>query len=44
VAQPGIKLMSRRLSVTEALSEAGGVLQTGNPVEFSCCAARPTVC
>jgi len=30
VAQPGIKLMSRRLSVTEALSEAGGVLQTGN--------------
>src|SRR5260221_1592476 len=31
VAQPGIKLMSRRLSVTEAISEAGGVLQTGNP-------------
>ena len=30
VAQPGIKLMSRRLSVTEAISEAGGVLQTGN--------------
>jgi polysaccharide export outer membrane protein len=30
VAQPGIKLMSRRLSVTEALSEAGGVLQTGS--------------
>jgi polysaccharide export outer membrane protein len=30
VAQPGIKLMTRRLSVTEALSEAGGVLQTGN--------------
>jgi len=30
VAQPGIKLMSRRLSVTEALSEADGVLQTGN--------------
>jgi polysaccharide export outer membrane protein len=30
VAQPGIKSMSRRLSVTEALSEAGGVLQTGN--------------
>jgi protein involved in polysaccharide export with SLBB domain len=30
VAQPGIKLMSRRLSVTEAIAEAGGVLQTGN--------------
>lgn len=30
VAQPGIRLMSRRLSVTEALSEAGGVLQTGD--------------
>lgn len=30
VAQPGIKLMSRRLSVTEAISEAGGILQTGD--------------
>lgn len=30
VAQPGIKLMNRRLSVTEAVAEAGGVLQTGN--------------
>jgi polysaccharide export outer membrane protein len=30
VAQPGIRLMSRRLTVTEALSEAGGVLDTGN--------------
>ena len=30
VAQPGIRLMSRRLTVTEALSEAGGVLETGN--------------
>ena len=30
VAQPGIRLMNRRLTVTEALSEAGGVLQTGN--------------
>src|SRR5712691_9735780 len=30
VAQPGIKLMSRRLTVTEALAEAGGVLATGN--------------
>jgi len=30
VAMPGIKLMNRRLSVSEAVSEAGGVLQTGN--------------
>ncbi len=30
VAQPGIRLMSRRLSVTEAISEAGGILQTGD--------------
>ena len=30
VTQPGIKLMSRRLSVSEAVAEAGGVLQTGN--------------
>jgi polysaccharide export outer membrane protein len=30
VAQPGIRLMSHRLTVTEALSEAGGVLQTGD--------------
>lgn len=30
VAQPGIRLMSRRMTVTEAISEAGGVLPTGN--------------
>jgi len=30
VAQPGIRLMTRRLSVTEAIAEAGGVLQTGD--------------
>jgi polysaccharide biosynthesis/export protein len=30
VAVPGIKLMSRRLSVSEAVADAGGVLQTGN--------------
>jgi polysaccharide biosynthesis/export protein len=30
VAQPGIRMMTRRLSVTEALAEAGGVLQTGS--------------
>ena len=30
VAQPGIRVMSRRLSVYEALAEAGGVLGTGD--------------
>src|SRR6266850_4717643 len=30
VGQPGIRIMSHRLTVTEALAEAGGVLQTGN--------------
>lgn len=30
VTQPGIRLMTRRLSVSEAVAEAGGVLQTGN--------------
>jgi polysaccharide export outer membrane protein len=29
VAQPGIRIMSRRLSVYEALNEAGGILPTG---------------
>jgi protein involved in polysaccharide export with SLBB domain len=30
VGIPGIKSMTRRLSVSEAIAEAGGVLQTGN--------------
>lgn len=30
VGQPGIRLMNHRLTVTEALAEAGGVLATGN--------------
>jgi polysaccharide biosynthesis/export protein len=30
VAQPGIRVMSRRLTVTEAITEAGGVLPTGD--------------
>jgi polysaccharide biosynthesis/export protein len=29
VAQPGVRIMTRRLSVYEALSEAGGILATG---------------
>ena len=30
VAQPGVRLMSHRMTVTEAINEAGGVLQTGD--------------
>lgn len=30
IAQPGVRLMTRRLSVREAIGEAGGVLETGN--------------
>jgi protein involved in polysaccharide export with SLBB domain len=30
VAQPGIRLMNHRMTVTEALAESGGVLNTGN--------------
>jgi len=30
VAQPGIRSMTRRLSVSEAIAEAGGVLETGD--------------
>ena len=30
VAQPGIRLMTRRLSAAEAIAEAGGILQTGD--------------
>ena len=30
VGQPGIRLMNHRMTVTEAIAEAGGVLSTGN--------------
>jgi polysaccharide export outer membrane protein len=30
IGQPGVRLMTRRLTVTEALAEAGGVLATGD--------------
>ncbi|MBA2525881.1 MAG: polysaccharide export protein [Pyrinomonadaceae bacterium] len=30
IANPGIRLMSHRMTVTEAIAEAGGVLPTGN--------------
>ena len=30
VGQPGVRLMSRRMTVTEAVAEAGGVLSSGD--------------
>lgn len=30
IGQPGVRLMSRRMTVTEAIAEAGGVLSTGD--------------
>ena len=30
IGQPGVRLMTRRMTVTEAIAEAGGVLQTGD--------------
>jgi polysaccharide export outer membrane protein len=30
VAQPGVRMMTRRMTVTEAIAEAGGVLPTGD--------------
>ena len=30
IGQPGVKLMSHRMTVTEAINEAGGVLETGD--------------
>ena len=42
VAQPGIRLMSRRMTVTEAISEAGGVLPTGNKSKVMVLRRQPT--
>ncbi len=42
VAQPGIRLMNRRMTVTEALGEAGGVLKPAIAARSLCCAGRPT--
>ncbi len=41
VAKPGIFVMSRRLSVYEALMDAGGILRTGRS-RSCCCAGTPT--
>ena len=41
VAQPGIRLMSHRMTVTEALAEAGGVLSTGDKSKVTVLRRRP---
>lgn len=42
VAQPGIRLMNRRMTVTEAITEAGGVLPTGNRSKIVVLRRQPT--
>ena len=42
VAQPGIRLMNHRLTVTEAIAEAGGVLKTGNKSKIVVLRRQPT--
>jgi polysaccharide export outer membrane protein len=42
VAQPGIRVMSRRLTVSEAITEAGGVLPTGNRSKVVVLRRQPT--
>lgn len=42
VAQPGIRLMNRRMTVTEAITEAGGVLPTGNRSRVVVLRRQPT--
>lgn len=42
VGQPGIRMMSHRLTVTEAIAEAGGVLPTGNRSKIVVLRRQPT--
>ena len=42
VGQPGIRLMSHRMTVTEALAEAGGVLSTGDRSKVYVLRRQPT--
>ena len=42
VLQPGVRLMSRRMTVTEALAEAGGVLSTGDRSKVYVLRRQPT--
>jgi len=41
VAQPGIRLMNRRMTVTEAIAEAGGVLNTGDKSRVTVLRRKP---
>ena len=40
VGQPGVRLMSHRMTVTEAIAEAGGVLSTGDKSKSTYCDGR----
>jgi len=42
VGQPGIRLMSHRMTVTEAITEAGGVLSTGDRSKVYVLRRQPT--
>jgi protein involved in polysaccharide export with SLBB domain len=42
VGQPGVRLMSHRMTVTEALAEAGGVLSTGDKSKVYVLRRQPT--
>lgn len=42
IAQPGVRLMSHRMTVTEAIAEAGGVLPTGNRSKVVVLRRQPT--
>jgi len=42
VGQPGVRLMSHRMTVTEALAEAGGVLNTGDKSKVYVLRRQPT--
>lgn len=42
VGQPGVRLMNHRLTVTEALAEAGGVLSTGDRSKVYVLRRQPT--
>jgi len=42
VGQPGVRLMNHRLTVTEALAEAGGVLSTGDKSKVYVLRRQPT--
>jgi protein involved in polysaccharide export with SLBB domain len=42
IGQPGVRLMNRRMTVTEAIAEAGGVLSTGDKSKIFVMRREPT--